>query len=87
MSAELTLAPNPFAAEHLENPYPLLGRLREGCAIQRAEHHGGVESWLVLGFEEVRAALKDPRLSTDPRHAPELFRRAGMPPSHRRCGR
>ncbi|MEA2129011.1 MAG: hypothetical protein QOJ85_1902 [Solirubrobacteraceae bacterium] len=78
MSAELTLAPNPFGAEHLEDPYPLLAQLRDGCAIQRAAHHGGVESWLVLGFEEVRTALKDARLSTDPRHAPELFRRAGL---------
>jgi cytochrome P450 len=78
MSPEVTLAPNPFGAEHLEDPYPLLASLRERSAIQRAEHPGGVESWLVLGNDEARAALKDARLSTDPRHAPDLFRRAGL---------
>lgn len=78
MSTDVSLAPNPFGAERLEDPYPLLASLRERSPIQRAEHPGGVESWLVLGHEEARAALKDARLSTDPRHAPDLFRRAGL---------
>jgi cytochrome P450 len=42
--------------------------------VQRIEIPGGGVSWLVTGYEEGRAALADPRLSKDPRRAPDWLR-------------
>jgi cytochrome P450 len=78
MATSPPLAENPFAPEHLQNPYEPLGALRDQGAIQRAAHHGGIDNWLILGFEEAREALRTPALSTDPSHARRVFRRAGL---------
>jgi cytochrome P450 len=76
--ATARLAENPFSAQHLQDPYAPLAALRQGGPVCVTEHYGGVEAWLILGYEEARAALLDPNLSTDPRRAPDLFRRAGL---------
>ncbi|MDX2861861.1 cytochrome P450 family protein, partial [Streptomyces scabiei] len=51
-----------------ENPHPVYAALRERGPVHRVRlpkpdaHH---EVWLVVGYEEARAALADPRLSKD----------------------
>lgn len=70
--------PSPFAPEHLQDPYAALAALRAGGPVQCVEGPAGVETWVVLGYEEVLAALRDERISTDPRHARDAFRRAGL---------
>ncbi|MGY6021293.1 cytochrome P450 family protein [Streptomyces spinosirectus] len=50
------------------DPHPVYARLRERGPVHRVrlpvpdQHH---ETWLVVGYEEARAALADPRLSKD----------------------
>lgn len=50
------------------DPHPVYARLRERGPVHRVrlpvpdEHH---ETWLVVGYEEARAALADPRLAKD----------------------
>jgi cytochrome P450 len=78
MAVTEPVAANPFTDEHLANPYPPLAELLERGPVQRAAHHGGLEAWLILGYEEVREALRDQRLSTDPRRAREVFRRGAL---------
>ncbi|RJL27220.1 cytochrome P450 [Bailinhaonella thermotolerans] len=42
-----------------EDPYPVYARLREGSPVWR----GGPGQWLVTRYDEVAAALRDPRLA------------------------
>jgi cytochrome P450 len=44
-------------AELAEDPYPTLGRLRDGCPVARSEQHGGF--WIFTRYENVSAALRD----------------------------
>ncbi|WP_338673768.1 cytochrome P450 [Streptomyces sp. SCSIO 30461] len=51
------------------DPFPLYRELREQGPVCRAVLGGGVEAWLVTGYEDGLAALSDPRLSSDVRDA------------------
>ncbi|MFE9674926.1 cytochrome P450 [Streptomyces sp. NPDC006259] len=57
-----------FGEEFRRDPHPVYARLRERGPIHRVRlpgpdaHH---ETWLVVGHEEARAALADPRLAKD----------------------
>ncbi|MET8450600.1 cytochrome P450 family protein [Streptomyces sp. NPDC005209] len=57
-----------FGDAFRRDPYPVYARLRELGPVHRVrlpapeEHH---ETWLVVGYEEARAALADPRLAKD----------------------
>ncbi|MFM9559034.1 MULTISPECIES: cytochrome P450 family protein [Streptomyces] len=51
-----------------ENPHPVYAALRARGPVHRVrlpEHDAHHEVWLVVGYEEARAALADPRLSKD----------------------
>lgn len=51
-----------------ENPHPVYAELRERGPVHRVrlpKHDAHHEVWLVVGYEEARAALADPRLSKD----------------------
>ncbi len=51
------------------DPYPVYAELRERGPVHRVRlprADGPVEAWLVVGYEEAREALADPRLSKDP---------------------
>ncbi|CAM5565271.1 MULTISPECIES: cytochrome P450 family protein [Streptomyces] len=55
----------PFTAD----PYPVYAELRERGPVHRVRVPGAggpVEAWLVVGYEQAREALADPRLSKDP---------------------
>jgi cytochrome P450 len=51
--------------EFVADPYPVYARLREQGPLHHVNTPQGGEMWLVVGYEEARAALADPRLSKD----------------------
>lgn len=72
--AEPGLAFDPSDAEFRRNPYPRYTELRESPAL-----HATADGLLVLTrHADVAAALRDPRLSSNPRHAPEMLGARGI---------
>ncbi|MFI7400040.1 cytochrome P450 [Streptomyces sp. NPDC049541] len=53
----------------LDHPYDVYRRLRETAPVHRIAGPDGTPAWLVTRYDDVRAALADPRLSLDKRHA------------------
>ncbi|MEV6394369.1 cytochrome P450 [Streptomyces sp. NPDC051907] len=53
-------------ADFTANPYPYYARLRASGPVHQVRLPGGGECWLIVGHEEARAALADPRLSKSP---------------------
>ena len=51
--------------EFTADPYPVYAELRQRGPVHRVRLAGGVEAWLVVRYEEARAALADPRLTKD----------------------
>ncbi|MBY8878000.1 cytochrome P450 family protein [Actinacidiphila acidipaludis] len=51
-------------AEFVDDPYPVYARLRERGPVHRVVTESG-EMWLVVGHDEARTVLADPRLSKD----------------------
>jgi cytochrome P450 len=60
-----------YGAGFTRDPYPVYAALRERGPVHwvRTPQPGAFEGWLVVGYEEARAALADPRLSKDARKA------------------
>src|SRR3954447_5493078 len=48
-----------------DNPFPLYGEVRELGAVFPVTLADGHDAWLVVRYDEARAALNDPRLSKD----------------------
>ncbi|GAA2933952.1 MULTISPECIES: cytochrome P450 [Streptomyces] len=66
----------------LENPHDVYRRLRESAPVHRAAGPDGSPAWLVTRYEDVRAALADPRLSLDKARAKEgSYRGLSLPPA------
>ncbi|MFD8022606.1 cytochrome P450 [Streptomyces lavendulae] len=59
----------PEGVDVLADPYPVYAALREKGHVHRVHVPGTGDVWLVLGRDEVRAALTDPRLRNDIRHS------------------
>jgi len=59
------LAFDPSDPAFLENPYPVLNRLREAAPVFYDE---GLERWFVTRHDDVRACLRDKRLGRNFRH-------------------
>jgi cytochrome P450 len=55
------------------DPYPTYARLREQGPVHRVWMPEGAEVWLVVGYDEARAMLSDPRLSKQWHSAGESF--------------
>ncbi|MBT2443722.1 cytochrome P450 [Streptomyces sp. ISL-36] len=55
-----------YGADFTANPYPYYAKMREAGPVHRVRTADGDELWLVVGHEEARAALADPRLSKSP---------------------
>jgi len=60
------------------DPYPGYARLRDEAPVYRAARPMGTETWMITRYEDVRAALTDPRLSKDPKYAPDWVRELGF---------
>ena len=54
-----------WGAYDLDNPFPLFATVRELGAVHPVTLADGHPAWLVVGYEEARAALNDPRMSKD----------------------
>ena len=48
-----------------DNPFPLFAAVRQLGAVHAVTLADGHDAWLVVGYEEARFALNDPRLSKD----------------------
>src|SRR5215212_1961458 len=48
-----------------DDPFPLFARVRSAGPVHQVTLADGHPAWLVVGYEEARAALSDPRLSKD----------------------
>ena len=69
------LAFDPGDAEFLRNPYPRYAELRELPAL----HRSGDGLWVLTRHADVQAALRDPRLSSNPRHVDPAQRQRTAP--------
>ncbi|MCJ0869668.1 cytochrome P450 [Streptomyces sp. AP-93] len=68
-------------AELMNHPYDAYQHLRDNAPVQRVPGPGGEPAWLVTRYEDVRAALTDPRLSLDKAKAAEgSYRGLSLPP-------
>jgi cytochrome P450 len=56
----------PFAAEHWNDPYPLYDELRAADPIHAAPEFG---TWILTGYADCEAVLRDARWSSNPVHA------------------
>jgi len=56
----------------LADPHPTLAALRESGPVHRLDMRLGLPVWVVTRYADVLAAMSDPRLSNDPRHATGL---------------
>ncbi|MEV0319505.1 cytochrome P450 [Streptomyces sp. NPDC050658] len=76
-------APQPDPAEGLvDDPYAGYARLRDTAPVHRVAGPDGSPAWLVTRYDDVRAALADPRLSLDKSHAlPGGYRGFALPPA------
>ncbi|WP_019061990.1 cytochrome P450 family protein [Streptomyces prunicolor] len=57
-----------FGEEFRRDPYPVYAMLRERGPVHRVRMPAsdqGHETWLIVGYEEARSALTDPRLAKD----------------------
>ncbi len=48
-----------------DNPFPLFAEVRSAAPVHEVRLADGHPAWLVVGHDEARAALNDPRLSKD----------------------
>ncbi|MEU2156379.1 cytochrome P450 [Streptomyces sp. NPDC019396] len=55
-----------YGADFTADPYPYYAKLREAGPVHEVVSPNGDRVWLVVGHEEARAALADPRLSKSP---------------------
>ncbi|MFE2878512.1 cytochrome P450 [Streptomyces roseus] len=59
----------PEGVDFTTDPYSVYAALRAAGLVHRVHVPGSGDVWLVLGRDEVRAALTDPRLRNDIRHS------------------
>ncbi|MFC8511857.1 cytochrome P450 [Streptomyces sp. NPDC057257] len=66
----------------LDHPYDVYRRLRDTAPVHRIAGPDGTPAWLVTRYDDVRAALADPRLSLDKRHATAgTYKGFSLPPA------
>ncbi|MFE0602510.1 cytochrome P450 [Streptomyces sp. NPDC058892] len=68
--------------ELLEHPHSVYARLRDTVPVCRITGTDGTPAWLVTRYDDVRAALADPRMSLDKSRAGEGgYRGLSLPPA------
>jgi cytochrome P450 len=69
-----TTAPDPSSPEHAlrawgdydgDDPFPLFEQVRRRGAVQPVRLADGHDAWLVMGYDEAKSVLNDPRVSKD----------------------
>lgn len=66
---------------YFRDPAAAHAKLRADGPVHRAKLPGGETAWLIVGHEQVRAALTDARLSLDKRHAAGGYTGLSLPPA------
>jgi cytochrome P450 len=66
----------PSDLESMRDPYVLLDALRRGGPVRRIRTHQGFSSWLVSSYESVLAAVANPALSNNIKHARHLLEKS-----------
>src|SRR4051794_15695264 len=54
-----------WGAHDRDNPFPIYSEVRRRGPVHRVTLVDGHDAWLVVGYDEARLALNDPRLSKD----------------------
>ncbi len=54
-----------WGPEIRDDPFPLFAEMRSSCPVREVRLADGHDAWLVLGYDEARSALNDPRMSKD----------------------
>ncbi|MFJ3881042.1 cytochrome P450 [Streptomyces sp. NPDC090077] len=68
--------------ELVEHPHAVYERLRRTAPVSRIAGTDGLPAWLITRYDDVRAALADPRLSLDKKNAAEGgYRGLALPPA------
>jgi cytochrome P450 len=62
---DATAATAHWGAHDQDDPFPVMAHLREQGAVHRVMLADGHAAWLVVGYDEARGLLNDPRLSKD----------------------
>ncbi|MFG3403742.1 cytochrome P450 [Streptomyces sp. NPDC048142] len=71
-----------LADDLITHPYDVYERLRTSSPVHRIKGMDGQPAWLVTRYDDVRAALADPRLSLDKTNAREgCYRGLSLPPA------
>ncbi|MGC0341589.1 cytochrome P450 family protein [Streptomyces sp. SLBN-8D4] len=66
----------------LDHPYDVYRRLRDTAPVHRIAGPDGTPAWIVTRYDDVRAALADPRLSLDKRRATAgTYKGFSLPPA------
>ncbi|WP_069763090.1 cytochrome P450 [Streptomyces sp. LUP47B] len=66
----------------LDHPYDVYRRLRDTAPVHRIAGPDGTPAWIVTRYDDVRAALADPRLALDKRHATAgAYKGFSLPPA------
>ncbi|MDQ1071465.1 cytochrome P450 family protein [Streptomyces canus] len=66
----------------LDRPYDVYRRLRDTAPVHRIAGPDGTPAWIVTRYDDVRAALADPRLSLDKRYATAgTYKGFSLPPA------
>lgn len=65
----------------LAHPYDVYRRLRDTAPVHRITGPDGTTAWLVTRYEDVKAALSDPRLSLDKRTGTGTYKGLSLPPA------
>jgi cytochrome P450 len=78
-----------YGPEFFTDPYPHYARLREAGPVHEIVLADGDRFWLIVGYDEARAALADPRLAKclDPPSEDERHVLITDPPDHTRLRR
>src|ERR1700694_6298138 len=61
----ITEALSAWGSYNLDDPFPVFEKVRQLGAVHAVTLADGHDAWLVVGYEEARIALNDPRLSKD----------------------
>lgn len=66
----------------LDHPYDVYRRLRDTAPVHRIAGPDGTPAWIVTRYDDVRAALADPRLALDKRYATAgTYKGFSLPPA------
>nr|WSZ99332.1 cytochrome P450 [Streptomyces sp. NBC_00857] len=71
-----------YGPDFVTNPYPYYAKLRETGPVHQVRGPDGSRFWLVVGFEEGRGALTDPRLTKSPAAVGQVDELNAVPGPH-----